>query len=175
MTTSVSRDLELSPENGFVAGSSQAIQAFNATIGEIAGTDIPVLLQGDSGTGKEVYARLIHRLSTQSRTPLTKVSCTILESGQLLAEIRRVLDQAENRNMETGIAVFLDAVDEMSLDCQRVLLAMIQNQESDAGSATRVRLISAAARNLENEVKTGRFRRELYFRIAGVCLRLPAL
>lgn len=175
MDTGVSRELELTPGNGFVAGCSTEIQTLNETIGEIAGTDIPVLLQGDSGTGKEVYARLIYRLSRQNREPLTKVSCTMLGPGQLLAEVRRAMDDLGNPARDSGIALFLDGVDELDLYCQRVLLSMIQNQESGAGSGKRMRLISTTLRSLENEVKCGRFRRELYFRIAGVCLRLPAL
>jgi len=166
--------LELTLEGGFVAGCSQAIQSLNDTVGEIAGTDIPVLLQGDSGTGKEVYARLIHRLSAQNRTPLTKVGCTVLEPGQLLAAVQRSLEEAADPALDSGIALFLDGVDEMDLDCQRVLLSMIQAEESAAGRK-RMRLISTATQNLESEIKSGRFRRELYFRIAGVCLRLPAL
>lgn len=175
MDTSVGRELEVTPEIGFVPGCSDGIQALNNTIGEIAGTDIPVLLQGDSGTGKEVYARLIYRLSAQSRTPLTKISCTILDPGQLLAAVRRTTEAAADLALDKGVALFLDAVDELSLDCQRVLLSLVEEEESEFGTRKRLRLISTTTRNLESEIRSGHFRRELYFRIAGVFLRLPSL
>ncbi len=176
MGTTFSREVELSPEHGFVAGCSEAIQALNATIGEIAGTGIPVLIQGDSGTGKEIYARLIYRLSAQNHKPLTKVSCTMLEPGQLLAYVNRSLQQSNgDLATEDSSALFLDGVDELDVDCQRVLLSMLQERESESGGHVGMRLISTTTRNLENEIQTGRFRRELYFRMAGVCLRLPAL
>src|SRR4029077_3940661 len=71
--------------------------------------------------------------------------------------------------------LFLDGLDELGAECQRVLLSLLQAQESDSGGATRVRLISTTTRNLLREVESGSFRRELYFRMAGACLRLPQL
>jgi len=175
MGTTFSRELELGPEHGFVAGCSEAIQALNATIGEISGTEIPVLIHGESGTGKEIYARLIYRLSAQNGKPLTKVSCTMLEPGQLLACVNRSLQTNDDVSRENSAALFLDGVDEMDVDCQRVLLSMLQERECESGGPLGMRLISTTTRNLEHEIQTGRFRRELYFRMAGVCLRLPAL
>jgi len=174
MGTSVSRALEASPENGFVAGCAQTIQSLNATIGEIAGTDIPVLLQGDSGTGKEVYARLVHRLSAQNSLQLTKLSCTMLESGQLLTSVSKLMESGDVASQELG-TLFLDGVDELNVDCQRVLLSILQKEETVTGKRKGLRLISTATRSLEREIELGRFRRELYFRIAGVCLHLPRL
>src|SRR5438477_1857303 len=159
MGTSVSRDLVVAPETGFVSGCSAAIQAVNATIGEIAGTDIPVLVHGDSGTGKDVYARLIYRLSAQSHRPLTKLSCTMLEPGQLLACVNRLLQSIPELTNDGSGALFLDGIDEMDLDCQRVLLSMLRDQESESGGQTGMRLISTATRNLENEIQSGGFRR----------------
>jgi two-component system response regulator AtoC len=175
MGTSVSRALEALLENGFVSGCSVAIQALNATVGEVAGTDIPVLLQGDSGTGKEVYARLIHRLSPHGNRPLTKLSCTMLEPGQLLASVNRSFQTAMETGNDGSGTLILDGVDELDVDCQRVLLSMLQDQESELSGRPGVRLISTTTRNLEREIQSGRFRRELYFRIVGICLRLPAL
>ena len=144
MGTSVSRDLVVAPETGFVSGCSAAIQAVNATIGEIAGTDIPVLVHGDSGTGNDVYARLIYRLSAQSHRPLTKLSCTMLEPGQLLACVNRLLQSIPELTNDGSGALFLDGIDEMDLDCQRVLLSMLRDQESESGGQTGMRLISTA-------------------------------
>ena len=173
--TSASRPLEITPESGFVSGCSEVIQALNATIGEIAGTDIPVLLQGDSGTGKEVYARLIYRLSAENHRPLTKLSCTMLEPAQLLASVKKALQAEPEFDGDGPGALFLDGIDEMGLDCQRVLLSMLQELENETAGQKGMRLISSSTRNLEREIHSGRFRRELYFRIAGVCLRLPTL
>ena len=72
-------------------GQSSAILAVNAIVGEIARTDIPVLLQGESGTGKDVYGRLIHQLSAMRELPLVKLSCTVLEPGELLARVKSAM------------------------------------------------------------------------------------
>ena len=173
MGTSVSRALEVTLEGGFVTGCSLTIQCLNGTVGEVAGTDIPVLIQGDSGTGKEVYARLIHRLSVRGNRPLIKLSCTMLDPGQLLASVKRSFQSANE--IEGCGTLILDGVDELDVDCQRVLLSMLQDQESELGGPPGIRLISTTTRNLEREIPSGRFRRELYFRIVGICLRLPAL
>ncbi|HVO58018.1 MAG TPA: sigma 54-interacting transcriptional regulator [Dongiaceae bacterium] len=175
MGSSVSRALELPQETGLVPGRGVAIQALEATIGEIARTDIPVLLQGESGTGKDVYARLIHRLSGQSHLPLKKLSCTVLETGQFLTAVNRYLKGDGEASLDTLGALFLDGVDELDVDCQKVLLAMLQQRETEGSDQRSMRLIATATRNLERETENGRFRRELYFRIAGACLRLPAL
>lgn len=174
MTTALSRPPEVTHEAGMVLGCSRAILALNTTVEEIAGTDIPVLLQGDSGTGKEVYARFIHRLSARGEGRLTKLNCTLLNAGQLLAGVTGAVEAGDRENSRCG-TLFLDGVDELDLDCQRVLLSLLQGQESESSGSRRARLISTATRNLQREVEAGGFRRELYFRIAGTCLRLPAL
>ena len=71
--------------------------------------------------------------------------------------------------------LFLDGIDELGLDCQRVLLAMLQEQEMASGGRMGFRLISTTTRNVDREIALGRFRRELYFRINGVCIKLPPL
>src|SRR5262249_28578379 len=83
-------------------------------------------------------------------------------------------DDGARRGCGSG-TLFLDGVDELNADCQRVLLSLLQGQESDRGDPPSVRLISTTTRNLQRDLASGRFRRELYFRIAGACLRLPQL
>jgi two-component system, NtrC family, response regulator AtoC len=166
--------LDVSSEMGFVFGHGEAITALNAVVAEVASTDIPVLLVGESGTGKEIYARLIHRLSTYSRGPLRKLVCRTVDPGVLLTQVH----QAFQRNQEdggTGTA-FLDGIDELDLPSQRVILSLLPDGEPN-GSAdgTPARLISASSQDLEGKIARGQFRRELYFRINGVCLRLPPL
>src|SRR6266436_1367210 len=157
---------------GFVRGQAATVQSLNVMVGEIAKTDIPVLLMGESGTGKEVYARLIHQLSGLSEAPLRKVSCAALDAERLLAEVREEFHSGE----AAGRTVYLDGVHELDIVCQRVLLSLLSEGEPKGrGGKTVSRFITSTSRNLEKEIEAGRFRRELYFRINGVCLRLPPL
>jgi len=175
MVTGVNRAFEIVTEAGFVYGESEAILAVNAIVGEISRTDIPVLLQGESGTGKDVYGRLIHQLSTMRELPLVKLNCTVLEPGELLSRVKTSLGNWNGGPQESSGTLFLDGIDELDLDCQRVLLAMLQEREMASGGRMGFRLISTTTRNVDREIGLGRFRRELYFRINGVCIKLPPL
>ena len=175
MATEVNRAFELVTEAGFVYGRSEAILAVNSIVGEISRTEIPVLLQGESGTGKEVYGRLIHQLSAMRDLPLVKLSCTVLEPGDLLSRVKTSLGKWNGELLGSSGTLFLDGIDELGLDCQRVLLAMLQEQEMTSGGRMGFRLISTTTRNVDREIALGRFRRELYFRINGVCIKLPPL
>jgi two-component system response regulator AtoC len=175
MATQVNRAFELVTEAGFVYGRSEAILAVNSIVGEISRTEIPVLLEGESGTGKEVYGRLIHQLSAMRDLPLVKLSCTVLEPGDLLARVKTSLGKWNGELPGSSGTLFLDGIDELGLDCQRVLLAMLQEQEMVSGGRMGFRLISTTTRNVDREIALGRFRRELYFRINGVCIKLPPL
>ncbi len=175
MATQVNRAFELVTEVGFVYGRSEAILAVNSIVGEISRTEIPVLLQGESGTGKEVYGRLIHQLSAMRDLPLVKLSCTVLEPGDLLSRVKTSLGKWNGEPLGSSGTLFLDGIDELGLDCQRVLLAMLQEQEMASGGRMGFRLISTTTRNVDREIALGRFRRELYFRINGVCIKLPPL
>jgi two-component system response regulator AtoC len=175
MATQVNRAFELVTEVGFVYGRSEAILAVNSIVGEISRTEIPVLLQGESGTGKEVYGRLIHQLSAMRDLPLVKLSCTVLEPGDLLSRVKTSLGKWNGELLGSSGTLFLDGIDELGLDCQRVLLAMLQEQEMVSGGRMGFRLISTTTRNVDREIAVGRFRRELYFRINGVCIKLPPL
>src|SRR6202011_2366530 len=79
----------------FVYGQGAHIDSLNVLAAEIARTDIPVLLVGESGTGKDVYARLIHRLSGRSEGSLTKINCSALDAGTLLQEVRATIREAD--------------------------------------------------------------------------------
>lgn len=173
MAAGLTRTLDLVGDGGFVYGRSEAIRSVNAVVAEIAQTDIPVLLTGESGSGKDVYGRLIHLLSRQRDLPLVKLSCTLLAPGELLDRIKRAFGNAEHGTCAGTL--LLDGIDELDLDCQKVLLAMLQQQEATSGGKAGFRLVSTATRNLDKEIGMGRFRRELYFRINGVCVKLPAL
>jgi len=175
MGISPSSRVDSGANTAFVYGYSPAIQKLNAMVGEIARTNIPVLLMGESGTGKEVYGRLIHRLSPNCHLPLKKLSCRALEAGEFLARLRSDL-KGNVEGPEDGLrTLFLDEIDELDLECQKVLLSLLPDGDSDENGNSRVRLIASTSRNLDKEIESGRFRRELYFRINGVCLRLPPL
>ena len=150
------------------------MEALNVTVVEIARTDIPVLILGESGTGKEVYARLLHRFSRFCDAPLGKISCSVLDPIRLLAQFSDGLLPTQTPSQPGTL--FLDSVNELDLACQRVLLSMLPEEQSRIGSGIPVgRLICSSCGNLEEDVEAGRFRKELYFRINGVSLRLPSL
>jgi len=133
-------------------------------------------LVGESGTGKEVYARLIHRLSGLGEGALKKLSCATLDAGRLLAEVGE--DSLSDSESQEALprTVFLDDVHELDAASQRALLSLLPDGEP-RGYPGRIisRFISSTSRDLEKEIESGRFRRELYFRINGVILRLPPL
>lgn len=172
MGTSTSHTAAHPTSTSFVRGHAPAMQTLNSMVEEIARTNIPVLIMGESGTGKEVYGRLIHRLSNQGHLPLRKVSCRATESAEFLALLK---SEAQESNGGGARTLFLDGIDELDLESQKMLLSMLPDGEADEDQTSRARIIASTSRNLEREIESGRFRKELYFRISGVCLRLPPL
>jgi two-component system response regulator AtoC len=163
-------------EAGDLPARSAIMQSLNAMVDEIAKTDIAILLIGESGTGKEVYARLIHRVSNLGSAPMKKVNCAAMDAGRLLAQMRESLGTVGGNGYGKPQTLFLDGVDELDLPCQRVLLSLLSDSEQKCGSGeAAVRFISSSSGDLEKDIEAGRFRRELYFRISGVVLRLPPL
>ena len=166
--------IELLADSDFVVGRGKVMESLNATVLDIAPTDIPVLILGESGTGKEVYARILHRRSGRGEVPLIRLNCSILEPIHMLQQIQDGTP-ADSGTQPAG-TLFLDGIDELDLPCQRALLSVLpETQGQRRPNHTFMRLISSSARNLEGDIETGRFRKELYFRINGVCLRLPPL
>jgi two-component system response regulator AtoC len=161
--------LEAPPETPIVSGRGAALQAVHALIAEIAPTDIAVLLVGESGTGKDTYAKFIHRGSDLAHAPLKKINCATLDSGHALRQAQEFLQSNVDGCM------FLDGVEELDLPSQRALASLLPEDAPEAEPAARVRLICSTSDNLERSIEAGRFRRELYFRINGVTLRLPPL
>jgi two-component system, NtrC family, response regulator AtoC len=160
----------------FVYGQGADLQSLNVLAAEIACTDIPVLLIGDSGTGKDVYARLIHRLSGADENSFLRISCGALEPSKILGELRDAFQLASDGLEIKPKTVFLDGVHELDAACQRLLLSLLPNGgERKSANRELPRIISSTSRNFEKEIEAGRFRLELYFRINGVILRLPAL
>ena len=174
--TSLLTDLSAQARSsGFVLGNSPAIRRLNAIVEDIARTNIPVLLMGESGTGKDVYGRVIHLLSEQRATPLKKVNCRAGEHREALEALKSSSRLSDGHPQNGRGTVFLDGIDELDLEGQKALLNLVPDGETHEGGAGRFRIICSTLRNLEKEVESGRFRTELYFRINGVCLHLPPL
>ena len=165
---------QFAAKSGFVPGQSPAIARLNSVVGGIACTDIPVLLIGESGTGKEVYCRVIHRLSKNHDMPLRKVRCRGAEQAELAALKGDLQDCREDWHERPG-TLFLDDIDELDLAGQKSLLSILPDDQTDEDHSNCLRIIASASKNLEKEIEAGRFRKELYFRISGVSLRLPPL
>lgn len=155
---------------------SPSMRAIEAIIADIAPTNIPVLLAGETGTGKEVLALQIHRTSPRRHGPFLKVRC----SGLSLDDIGNLMvpqppEVLENGNSGFG-TVLLDEIGELDAACQVRLLEMLSVLDTGAAGVRRAHgFISTTCQNLEEEMRAGRFRDELYYRISGVCLRLPPL
>jgi DNA-binding NtrC family response regulator len=166
----------LNEESGFVGGMCPAMQTLESVIAEIAPTNIPVLLTGESGTGKEMFAQRIHRLSSRGEESMMKIACASMNSATFSADLG--LNSNGNSSGESNGAgtVFFDEISELDSTCQRNLVyALPDGDARPRRGLLGARVISATNRNLDDEMRAGRFRSELYYRINGVCLRLPAL
>jgi two-component system response regulator AtoC len=163
-------------ETIFISGVSLAVQSLESVIAEIAPTNIPVLLVGESGTGKEMFAKRLHRLSRNGDKPLARISCAAMNAMSFAAELGlNGNGKTESARREFGSA-FFDEISELDATCQRNLLCVLPDGDtaSNRGQLA-ARVISTTSRNLDEEMRAGRFRSELYYRINGVCLRLPPL
>lgn len=148
--------------------------AIESVVLEIAATNIPILLFGEVGTGKEAFAGRIHDLSGRRDNSLIRVSCASMESSRFLADVGA--DESEIDTASHQGTVLFDEISELNPDCQRKLLYALPDGDlfARAGRLS-ARIISTTSRNLDDDVRAGRFRSELYYRVNGVCLRLPPL
>ncbi len=161
---------------GFVGGISPVMQALEGVVGEIAPTSIPVLLVGESGTGKEMFANRIHKLSEFGEQRMARISCAAMNPSAFSGELGLNSNGRSETAKNAFGTLFLDEISELEPECQRSLLCALP--DGDAGTRRgllKARVISTTSRNLDEEMREGRFRRELYYRINGVCLRLPPL
>ncbi len=159
----------------FVWGVSPAMQKLRRMVTDTARTDIPVLLLGESGTGKEVLALQIHQMSDRRNDPFTKTRCRTLIPDLVSSRLRDSSRGGFSSGTFRG-TVFLDEINELDSEGQRQLLDLLPdgNDLQNGGSAG-ARLISTSRRNLEEELRSGKFAEELYFRLNGVSVRIPAL
>ena len=166
--------IPLAINGAFVAGVSPAMVTFESVVAEIAATNIPILLTGEIGTGKETFAKRIHELSMRRGAPLIRVACASMDARQFLGDA----DLNSNRSVawSNGGTIFFDEISELDAACQRKLLyALPDGDPALRDGCLSARVISTTSRNLEDEVRAGRFRSELFYRINGVCLRLRPL
>ncbi len=159
---------------GILFGCGTPMESLNAMALEIARTNISVLVLGESGAGKDTYARLIHSLSRASNGPFRKINCTVLDPQRLSFQVSEAIrDLAAH---PVGGTLYLDNLQELDLAGQRALFSQLSDCESALQRDDRfTRFISSATRSLDKDVESGWFRRELYFRINGACLCLPPL
>jgi two-component system, NtrC family, response regulator AtoC len=164
-------------EWGFVGGMCTVMQTLENVVAEIAPTSIPVLLVGESGAGKEMFARRIHQLSANGDEPLVKIACAAMNPANFVGELGLNKSDISAEEVKTlNRTVFFDEISELDLSCQRSLLYALPDGEArPRRGSLGARVISTTNRNLDDEMRAGRFRSELYYRINGVCLRLPPL
>lgn len=183
----VTRD-EPDPSNTLI-GSSPAMQVIYKTIGRVAASDATVMITGETGTGKELIATLLHRRSTYARGPLIKVNCaalpeTLLESelfGHEKGAFTSAIAQRKGRfELADKGSIFLDEIGEMTLATQKKLLRVLQEREFErVGGSTTVkidtRIMAATNKHLPTEIAEGRFREDLYYRLNIISIHLPPL
>jgi DNA-binding NtrC family response regulator len=185
---SVSPDALARGKEQLIGRSPAWIEAFKR-VGQVAQTDLTVLLEGETGTGKEVVAKIIHRNSPRSQDPLIAVNCAAipedLVESELFGHERGAFTGAASQRagkfqQAEGGTLFLDEIGEMPLSVQPKLLRVLQEKtyQRVGGSVTLhadVRVIAATNRSLSREVEQGRFRSDLFYRLNAYHIQLPAL
>ena len=172
-----------------MVGTSSSMQQVYALMQQAAESDITVLIRGESGTGKELVARSFHFNSSRKEGPFLALNCaaipeTLIES-ELFGHEQGAFTGATKRNLGTferakGGTIFLDEIGDMKLDLQAKLLRVLQEREIQRVGSTvtipvDVRVIAATNKNLEDAVKAGEFREDMFYRIAAFPIVLPPL
>jgi len=174
---------------GGLIGSSPPLREVYAILERIAPTDVTILLEGETGTGKELAARAIHGRSRRAGGPFVVVDCgavaaNLIESELFGHEKGAFTDAVKARQGAFELAdngtIFLDEIGELSLDLQPKLLRALDQRETKRVGADRpvtvnVRVVSATNKELDKEVKAGRFREDLFYRLSVVRVALPPL
>jgi transcriptional regulator with GAF, ATPase, and Fis domain len=172
-----------------IVGESPALNYVLRRVEQVAPMETTVLLEGETGVGKELFARAIHERSSRKNRPMQTLDCASLSSSLLEAELfghekgaYTGADRARKGRFELadGGTLFLDEVGELPLEMQPKLLRVLQDGEferlgSEQTSAVDVRIIAATNRDLKKEVGQGRFRGDLYFRLSTFPISIPPL
>ena len=176
-------------KNYEMIGESEAISHIKDIIEKVAATDARVLITGPNGTGKELVAHWLHEKSDRSKAPMIEVNCAAIPSelieSELFGHVKGSFtgankDRAGKFEAANGGTIFLDEIGDMSLSAQaKVLRALQENKISRVGSdkdiKVNVRVVAATNKNLTEEIAEGRFREDLYHRLAVILIKVPAL
>jgi two-component system, NtrC family, response regulator AtoC len=183
---------ELNPDllpEALVFGQSEVMRSVRQKVEKVAGANVPVLIQGESGTGKEVIARLIHARSPWAAGPFVKVNCpaipgTLVES-ELFGYQKGAFTGANGTKpgrveMAQHGTLFLDEIAELELGLQAKLLQLLQDGQfcpvgGQEDKQIDARVVCATNRNLEDEIRKGTFRQDLFYRINVVSIHMPTL
>jgi two-component system response regulator AtoC len=177
------------PPDSVVFGSTDSMRALRERLAKIAGANVPVLIHGESGTGKDIIARMIHAASPWKTGPWVKVNCpaipgTLLESelfGYEKGAFTGAYGMKPGRvEMAHRGTLFLDEISELDMALQSKLLQLLQDGQfcrigAQEDKKVEVRVVCATNRNLEDEIAGGTFRSDLYYRINVVNLHMPSL
>ena len=180
---------ELRSRDQQIVGKSEAVAALRAAIEKVAPTDARVLIRGESGTGKELVANAIHRLSRRASKPFIKLNCAAIPShlieDELFGHARGAFTDAKTAKRglfeeADGGTLFLDEIGDMEPALQSRLLRVLEDGRvrrigENQDRAVNVRVLAATHRNIEEAAKDGRFREDLFFRIATVPVDVPPL
>lgn len=172
-----------------IIGESEAIRRVFYLISKVAPTEATVFIGGESGTGKEMAAKAIHQNSLRRAKPFAAINCAVLSENLLESELfgyeKGAFTGAVNQKkgkfeMADGGTIFLDEIGDLAPQLQAKLLRVLQEREFERVGGTRtikvnVRVIAATNRNLEEEVKKGVFRQDLFFRLNVINIKMPAL
>ncbi|WP_299714504.1 sigma-54 dependent transcriptional regulator [uncultured Tenacibaculum sp.] len=176
-------------KNYEMIGESDAITHIKDIIEKVAATDARVLITGPNGTGKELVAHWLHEKSDRSKAPMIEVNCAAIPSelieSELFGHVKGSFtgankDRAGKFEAANGGTIFLDEIGDMSLSAQaKVLRALQENRISRVGSdkdiKVNVRVLAATNKDLKKEIEEGRFREDLYHRLAVILIKVPAL
>src|ERR1039457_1237288 len=187
--SSLAQSLGEVPPDSIIFGHSEVMQAVRSRLGKVAAANVPVLITGESGTGKDIIARLIHGLSPWKLGPYVKVNCpaipgTLLESELFGYERGAFTGAVGSKPGRVELAhrgtLFLDEISELDPSLQSKLLQLLQDGQfcrigAQEDKKVEVRVVCATNRHLEAEIESGAFRQDLYYRINVVNLRMPAL
>jgi DNA-binding NtrC family response regulator len=184
-------EVQLFPSNRLcgVIGASHGMRRMMAQIDKVSRSDVAVTVLGESGTGKELIASALHELSARSTRPFETVDCGALTPGLVASELfgheRGAFTGADRQHIGAlerahGGTLMLDEIGELPLDLQPVLLGALERRRikrvgGKADIPIDVRVVAATHRDLRADVNAGKFRLDLYYRIAVVVLRVPAL
>jgi two-component system nitrogen regulation response regulator NtrX len=172
-----------------MVGKSDAISHIKEMIEKVAPTEARVLITGPNGTGKELVAHWIHQKSTRSKGPMIEVNCAAIPSELIESELfghvkgaftSAAKDRAGKFEAANQGTIFLDEIGDMSLSAQAKVLRALQESRvqrvgSDKDIKVDVRVVAATNKNLKVEIEEGRFREDLYHRLAVILVKVPAL